>query len=528
MGLFSFYRYEMVSLLLQTRTLIPDFSFSSFSNIWQNTFYEYYRPGEYVIWGITYLIAGDTPYLYQIFVSIIYGLIAVGLYLAARFFAGEFAGWIAALTYAYLEAAVVLSWWSANIDGFFGMLCLIAGLVLFLYMPFRSSISVILSTVCIGLAVFTKETHILLWIIFPLFILTAPNLKSRTHYTIAAATLIICILKLFLQSLTGATPGDHIVDSLFDIDPLLASQNYIDYGRLLLYGHNVLLIGLCIIRPDGDTSFKRMTGLLVALLLLFIIARMAGTMWLLDLTILVILPYHFFKARYFERIWIIWTLVGLSLVILYDTRIVGSIMNRRVLEPSMGFALFVGCSLAYYPAYIKQHLNKRSLQNIKKDLFHIRRLPHLVWRHMDIICLALILLFGFRQEVSTSGIMKEWRYWIAEGEVLRTIIHTLNETLPPESVLMADAVPGLQKSEQINDALVFMFNRGDVKMYNLQDHISDNKIRFSNGSNPFFALTTEPLGIETISASSPALLDTFMDRDQLVKVLYLYRLQGNP
>ena len=115
--------------------------------------------------------------------------------------------------------------------------------------------------------------------------------------------------------------------------------------------------------------------------------------------------------------------------------------------------------------------------------------------------------------------MREWRYWIAEGEVLRTILYTLNETLPPGAVLMADAVPGLQKSEQINDALVFMFNRDNVEMFRLQDHISNNQIRYSNGSNPFFALTTEPLDIEAFSTSSSSLIDTFTDPDRLVKDL---------
>ena len=86
LGLHSFYRYEMVSALLRVRTLFPDVSFTSFTNIWQNTFYEYYRPGEYVIWSVCYLIAGDTPFLYQLFQAIIYGLIAVGIYLSARFF----------------------------------------------------------------------------------------------------------------------------------------------------------------------------------------------------------------------------------------------------------------------------------------------------------------------------------------------------------------------------------------------------------------------------------------------------------
>ena len=124
--------------------------------------------------------------------------------------------------------------------------------------------------------------------------------------------------------------------------------------------------------------------------------------------------------------------------------------------------------------------------------------------------------------------MREWRYWIAEGEVLRTILHTLNETLPPGTVLMVDAVPRLQKPEQINDALVFMFNKDDVEVFKLQDHISNNQIRFSNGSNPFFALTTEPLDIKAFSTSSSSLIDTFTDPDRLVKDLYLYRLQGNP
>ena len=75
---------------------------------------------------------------------------------------------------------------------------------------------------------------------------------------------------------------------------------------------------------------------------------------------------------------------------------------------------------------------------------------------------------------------------------------------------------------------LFMFNRDDVETSKLQDHISNNEMRFSNGSNPFFALTTEPLDIEAFAAFSPSLLETFTDPDRLVKVLYLYRLQGNP
>ena len=532
LGLFSFYRYETVSILLRTRHHISDFFFAS---IWQTTLidpkhmlsYEYYRPGEYIVWGISYLIAGDNPLLYQLFQTIIYGLIAVGLYLVGRFFSGEFAGWIAALTYAYLEANVVLSWWSATLDGFFGMLCLVAGLVLFLYMPFCTGISIVLSTICIGLAIFTKETHILLWIIFPMFILMAPDLKSRAHWIIAGATLGLIFLKLFLQNQAGAAPGEHIVASVFDIDLQLALQNYIDYGRLLLYGHNILLIFLCLIRPDARTSSNKLTGLLTAVLLLFFAARVMNTIWLLDIAILIYLAYYLFRARYFERIWIVWALAGLSLVILYDIRIVGGIMNRRVLEPSMGFSLFVGCALAFYPTYIKHRWKALSLQSIQNGLSQIRKISQMVWRHADTICLVLILLIGFRQEINKSGILREWRYWTAEGKILRTTLYTLNDTLPFGAILVADAIPGLQKGEQINDALVFMFNRDDIKIFTSEEVTSDNQKRFDPSVVSLFALTTEQEN-KLSSAFSLSLINTLTDPENLGSTLYLYRLYALP
>jgi hypothetical protein len=528
MGLFSFYRYETVSILLRTRNLIPDISFTSFTNIWQSTFYEYYRPGEYVIWGVSYLIAGDHPLLYQLFQSIIYGLIAVGLYLTARFFSGEFSGWIAALTFAYLEASIVLSWWTATMDGFFGMLCLVTGLVVFLYMPFRTNLSVVLSTLFIGLAIFTKETHILLWIIFPMFILTGPDLKSRAHWIIAGATLCLCFFKLFLQSLAGATPGDHIVTSVSDIDPLLAIQNYIDYGRLLLYGHNIFLVFLCLIRPDTNMSSKHLTTLLAAVLLLFFTARFMNMMWLLDIAILISLVYFLFKARYFERIWIVWVLVGLSLVILYDMRIAGGIMNRRVLEPSMGFGLFVGCALACYPAYIKHRLKAFSLQSFLTNLASIRQIPHMAIRHPEVICMVLILFIGFRQQIKDSGVFREWRYWTAEGKVLRSTLYTLNDVLPSGAILVAEAVPGLQKSEQINDALEFMFHRENIEILKSKDITTDNKRRLDPSVVSLFALTTTEQESKLASAYSLSLIHSFSDPNNLVKTLYLYRLYRLP
>lgn len=527
LGLFSFYRYETLSILLRTRDLIPDLSVTSFVNMWQNNFYEYYRPGEYVIWGVSYLIAGNNPMFYQLFQAIIYALIAVGLYLAARYFAGEFAGWAAALIFAYLEASVVLSWWTATMDGFFGMLCFIAGLVIFLYMPFRTGISIVLSTLCVGLAIFTKETHILLWVVFPLFTLTMPTLRSRAHWIITGVTLGLIFLKLFLQSLAGAGPGDHIVASVFDIDPRLAMQNYIDYGRLLLYGHNILLIFLCLLRPESDTSPGRLTGLLAATLLLFITARVANMMWLLDAGILAGLAYYAWRAAWFERIWIVWTLAGLSLVILYDIRIVGGIMNRRILEPSMGFGLFAGCALACYPAYFKRQWEGLSLRVILNDIMDIRRIPQLIKRHAAAICLALLLLIGFRQQVQDSGIMREWRYWTSEGKLLWATLYTLNNTLPEEATLVADSVPGFQKPEQIQDAMAFMFNRYDIELLHSEDVMRERQRISAPSAAPLFTLTTEPTSGMS-AAYSLSLINTFTDPDGLVKTIYLYRAYDRP
>ena len=432
------------------------------------------------------------------------------------------------MIFAYLEASIAQSWWTATLDGFFGMLCFITGLVLFLYLPFRTYMSVCLSAICLGLAIFTKETYLLLWVIFPLFILSTPGMRTRAHWSIAGSTLGFCVLKLLSQGVAGATAGDHIVASVLDIDPELAFQNYTDYGRLLLYGHNILLILLCLIRPEPKTPLTQLTGLLVAILLLFGVSRIFNIIWLMDLAVILGTVYFTKRASYFERIWVVWTLVGLSLVILYDVRIVGGIMNRRVLEPSMGFALFAGCALAYYPSCIKQHLAGLSIRRTLNDLARVRRLPQLLQKHAGLICLTLILLVGIRQQITTSGVLREWRYWIAEGEILRTTFQALDDILPPDAILVADMIPGLQKPEQILDAMVFMFNRDDVEVLEVEEAIVRGWGRPDSFYSPYFFLTTKRTKNAMASTFYLSLISTFTDPKNLGKSLYLYSLKPLP
>ena len=202
-------------------------------------------------------------------------------------------------------------------------------------------------------------------------------------------------------------------------------------------------------------------------------------------------------------------------------------MNRRVLEPSMGFSLFVGRALAFYPTYIKHRWKALSLQSILNKLSQIRQIPQMVRRHADSICLVLILLIGFRQEINNSGILREWRYWTAEGKILCTTLYTLNDTLPVGAILVADAIPGLQKGEQINDALVFMFNRDDIEMFTLEEATSDNQKRFDPSVVSLFALTTAQEN-KLSSAFSLSLINTLTDPENLVSTLYLYRLYALP
>ena len=523
LGFSSFYRFETITLLLATRETVPDFSIDSFLNIWQTNLHGYYRPGGYILWSISDLIAGKSPFVLQIMQATVYALISVSLYLSGRFFTSEFAGWAVALIFAYLEPLVVLSWWTGTLDGFFGMLCYVIGLNLFLYTPFRPIVTVVISSFFFGLGIFTKEIFIPLSIFLPLFVFTVPKLKSGTHRKIAVVVILLCGLKLILQSYMGSYRGDHIVGSISEINFILAFQNYVDYGRLYLYGHNILLIGLCLIRPNKDESKdpNRLTGLLVVLLAVYLASHILATSWLIDVYIVLTIPYFFIHAQNYERIWMLWILGGLSLVMVYDIRIIGGIMNRRVMEPSIGFALFTGCALSTYPAYIQHRLATFSWPNF----ISFKHLARIIWQRLDIVCLALLLTIGFRQEIVTSGIMREWRYWIAEGEVLRNTLYRLDEILPPDAHLLADVLPGIQNTHQINDALAFLFNRQDVQVFDLKANISETQLRQTHRYSPLFVLTTTLLSSEFSILFSPLILNTFTDTDSLVQSVYLYRLQ---
>ncbi|SVB60894.1 uncharacterized protein METZ01_LOCUS213748, partial [marine metagenome] len=428
LGVMSFYRYEAVTLLLWTQEAIPDFSFDSLLNIWRTNLYGYYRPGGHILWLISNLVAGKSPFILQIMQATVYALISVSLYLSGRFFAGEFAGWVAALIFAYLEPLIVLSWWTGTLDGFFGMLCYVIGLNLFLYSPFRSVTTVLLSSIFLGLGIFTKEIFIPLSAFIPLLVFTVPRLKTGLHQYIMVVTILLCGLKLILQYNMGASGGDHIITSISEIDVTLAVQNYIDYGRLYLYGHNILLIGLCLFRPTkGEFNNPgRLTGVLIALLMVYLISRILSVSWLIDIYIVLAVAYFFIRAKNHERIWVLWLLGGLSLVMIYDIRAVGGIMNRRVMEPGIGFALFTGCALAVYPVYIRHRLATFSWTNS----ISASQLVAMIRQRMDLVCIVLLLTVGFRQEILTSGVMREWRYWIAEGEVLKNTLYSLDETLP--------------------------------------------------------------------------------------------------
>ena len=102
-------------------------------------------------------------------------------------------------------------------------------------------------------------------------------------------------------------------------------------------------------------------------------------------------------------------------------------------------------------------------------------------------------------------------------------------TLPVGAILVADAIPGLQKAEQIYDALVFMFNRDDVEILETNDaiSISDNQRRFNTSIVSLFALTTEREN-KLSSTFSLSLINTFSDPDNLAKTIYLYRLYALP
>ncbi|HCQ01790.1 MAG TPA: hypothetical protein DIT99_14365 [Candidatus Latescibacteria bacterium] len=110
---------------------------------------------------------------------------------------------------------------------------------------------------------------------------------------------------------------------------------------------------------------------------------------------------------------------------------------------------------------------------------------------------------------------------------MRTTLYTLNDTLPFGAILVADAIPGLQKGEQINDALVFMFNRDDIKIFTSEEVTSDNQKRFDPSVVSLFALTTEQEN-KLSSAFSLSLINTLTDPENLGSTLYLYRLYALP
>lgn len=320
----------------------------------------------------------------------------------------------------------------------------------------------------------------------------------------------------------GATVGQHIHQNPFEIDLSIALTNFMDYWRLLIYGHSYYFVVLCLIRPKAiDLSKYRNMGIkLVAVLAGLLIARLLKAQWAIEVGIGGLGIYFVIHSRYYERIWLLWILLGLLPVLLYDIRIQGGVMNRRVIETGLGFALFVGTTLPAHLTYMVCRL-KEFRNDWPARLVNVLRSPRQIWNYVDVVCIALFMLLGLHQTWASSSIPRELRYWRSEGVLLKSVITFMGHALPQDAVLLAEPLPGMQVSSQIRDAFLLVCGRRDVDVVPLTDKAGS--ISQERRHVPLFAVFRRPLQPEDIPDFTVTLLHSFSESERGLAV-YFYQL----
>ena len=494
LGLLAYYRYEDFYIMAFMKTNLPDFSWSSFIKVFYTKIYEYHRPVTNFIYWIGYLVSYNEPVLLHSLASLFYGFVAVILYLISRFFLGVLSSTISVLIFVTFGPVVTISWWTGTFAILPGLLLFLSSILFFLHIPKSPRLYTWLSFSFLILSFFMKESFIILSPLFFLFCISSPDFRTRNHFIIALGLIPFALAKVYIANvIIGATVNEHVHFNILEVDPNVIWSNLYSFWKLLTYGHNYwfVLLAFLSISPKVFQD-ERKVWLFIPLVCVVVLSfRVLHQTWPIDLVMFVLSILYLWYCTFYERIWMAWISLGLSQLVFWDIPIIGGIMNRMILEPSIGFALLIGAGLS------------RQIEFIQSSGFSLKRPLQLLYGSRIsmlkfVTCVSVIFggMIGIGEEIFILGgrqLGRDMVMWYNQGAVLEDIIDHIVEEVPPEAALIISEPPldGMQVTDQLGDAL-FLFDRSDISIsYATGDMISQT-VKNMETDQPIFLVSSNP------------------------------------
>ena len=457
LGLYSYFRVDDFTGVMLAKTQFSTFSLESFRNIFLQPLYEYYRPSGLAFWWLAYLLGGINPAVYHAIASVLFGLICVNIYFIGRFHSTELSGWLASLCFMTFAPVVVVSWWISNFGvGFGGMLFYTFGVLAFIYLSKSPRTLTLVSLFCFLWAFFAKNSFVFLSPLPLVLFLFNKRLRSRGRLFVSVSTVMLSGLSVLVSRIMLGDVGAnrHVHLNIFELPPEMIIQNLSDYWSLLVYGHSpfIVILGFIYGIHSIENRILRMFGLPVLFVLVALMLQWPPGMMILALAVLCITV---IMSDWQGRVWGFWMAAGLAQTVFWDVRIVGWLLNRFILESSVGFALFLGHGLAVYAPVVASSVGR---------FYRERR-----WISSSIIMpisLSLFLLstvYTCRSYIYPTFIRDlDMTYHVSY--MIRDTLHYIVPTLPAGAHLLVEEplVDGVEHSSQFDDALTD-HNRTDIQ-----------------------------------------------------------------
>lgn len=490
LGIFSYFRVDDFDSLQLIQASYSSFSLNHLIQFFSEPFYQYYRPTGLIWWWIGYLVGGMNPVIYHIIVCVFFGLICSNIFLIGTYTNGMRAGWLSALIYITFTPIAVVSWWISNMGvGFGAMVFFTWGILGFICLQRSPKILTLLTLFCFTWALFAKNAYVFLSPLPLLLYLFVDQFRTKRHLFLSCSVLMISIISVITEQLMtkGRGINSHIHLNILELPAEMVIQNLSDYWSLLLYGHSPYLTVFAL--AYGITKFKKSFVdiqyiIVLAILFFAITALMKWSPGLLVLACLVLGLSFFVTENWQGKLWTFWIVLGLSQTMFWDIRIIGGLLNRFILESSVGFALLIGYGLSCHLDYIKTcYKVLKADQYIKSFML------------VSMVSLFLIGTVYHSRGYIYDMFIREIRMTYDTSYIIRDVLSSIRKAVPDKGVLLIDKtlVEGVEHHSQITNGL-FNVGRADIRHTfiehdQLRSAISDHL----NRSSSFYMLTKRSL-----------------------------------
>ncbi|MEE2709015.1 MAG: hypothetical protein VYA69_05420 [Gemmatimonadota bacterium] len=456
--MFSYFRVDDFTAIRLIKTTYPAFNIDNLLLILKAPFYEYYRPTGLVIWWIGYLLGGVNPTVYHIITSILFGLICVNIYFIGRYQSTELSGWLASLCFMTFAPIVVVSWWISNFGfGFGGMLFYTYGVLAFLYLSRSPRLLIVVSLLCFLWAFFAKYSFVFLAPLPLVLYIFNIHLRTRRHLVVSVGTILLSGVSVLISRLKLGEIGknSHVHLNIFDIPPEMIVQNLSDYWSLLVYGHSPFLVitGLIYGAHNIQNNAIRIFSLPVVFVLIALMLQWPPGILILALLALCITAK---TSDWQARAWGYWIVAGLAQTMFWDVRIIGGLLNRFILESSVGFALLLGHGLTGHMRILAHQITIR-----KKSIIRSWFSRHSIFPAY--LCLIILGTSYHLKSYIYPSFLRDLTSTYNTSYVIRDVLANVDLILPREARLIVEnqLVDGIEHYTQLNDALEDI-NRGDI------------------------------------------------------------------